>query len=62
MGDVLGLCGNSGRSFRPHVHYQVMTHPYTQHAQGRPIRHLPYLSNGRSTTGRLEKGQKVRMP
>ncbi len=28
QGDVLGLCGNSGRSPEPHLHFQVQTTPY----------------------------------
>lgn len=27
-GDTLGLCGNSGRSPEPHIHFQVQTTPY----------------------------------
>jgi murein DD-endopeptidase MepM/ murein hydrolase activator NlpD len=62
LGQTIGLCGNSGRSFRPHVHWQVMSHAYTQYARGLPIRHLPFLANGEPATGRLERGQRVRMP
>jgi Peptidase family M23 len=36
-GDVLGLCGNSGNSSEPHLHFQLMDHPRPFIAAGLPF-------------------------
>jgi murein DD-endopeptidase MepM/ murein hydrolase activator NlpD len=33
-GEVLGLCGNSGNSSQPHLHFQLMDGPHTESATG----------------------------
>lgn len=58
-GDVLGLCGNSGRSTMPHVHWQVMDNWLAHEAKGVPIRMAPYLNNGKPSQQRLERGASV---
>jgi murein DD-endopeptidase MepM/ murein hydrolase activator NlpD len=58
-GQALGQCGNSGNSSMPHLHYQMMDKPNQTQARGVAIRHLPYLKNGASTTGRMEANDVV---
>ena len=36
-GDVLALCGNSGNSSEPHLHFQLMDHPRHSVAVGLPF-------------------------
>lgn len=36
-GDTLGLCGNSGHSTEPHLHFQVQDHPDFFQAAGLPV-------------------------
>jgi murein DD-endopeptidase MepM/ murein hydrolase activator NlpD len=36
-GDLLGLCGNSGNSSEPHLHFQLMDHPRPFVAAGLPF-------------------------
>jgi hypothetical protein len=36
-GDVLALCGNSGNSSEPHLHFQLMDHPRQSIAAGLPF-------------------------
>ena len=36
-GDVLALCGNSGNSSEPHLHFQLMDHPRHSVAAGLPF-------------------------
>jgi len=61
-GQVLGRCGNSGRSTRPHLHFQVMNHRLAHRAQALPVRLVPYLRNGEGSTHRLEKGDLIEAP
>ncbi|QCR32566.1 M23 family metallopeptidase [Lysinibacillus sp. SGAir0095] len=42
QGQVLGLCGNSGNSSEPHIHFQVMNSPNLKKCKSRCIR----FSNG----------------
>lgn len=46
-GDVLGLVGNTGRSFAPHLHFHVMDASSPVVSQG-----LPYLIDSFTVTGR----------
>jgi hypothetical protein len=45
-GMPLGLCGNSGVSTEPHLHYQLMDHPNWTRAHGLPAVFVAYRSNG----------------
>jgi murein DD-endopeptidase MepM/ murein hydrolase activator NlpD len=59
MGQLLGLCGNSGRSWMPHLHWQIMNHADKRKAIGVPPRHVPYEKNGETSTELLQKGDIV---
>jgi hypothetical protein len=59
MGQTLGLCGNSGRTTMPHLHWQVMDAAEAHRARGLPIRHKPYRKAGELTSARLEPGDVV---
>ncbi|MBS3947853.1 MAG: M23 family metallopeptidase [Dethiobacter sp.] len=37
-GQVIGLCGNSGHSTEPHLHYHVQDHPNFYRAVGLPVK------------------------
>jgi len=45
-GQLLGLCGNSGHSSEPHIHYHLQNSPDIENGEGLPIRFYSYLSNG----------------
>jgi len=38
VGEVLGRCGNSGNSTKPHVHVQAVDGPVIEHAHAVPLR------------------------
>jgi hypothetical protein len=59
MGQLLGLCGNSGRSWMPHLHWQIMNAANKHRARGVPVRHGPYERNGATSTEMLQKGDVV---
>lgn len=60
MGQELGLCGNSGHSTMPHLHWQVMDNYQPHLARARAIRLLGYERNGAASGARLESGDVVR--
>ena len=45
-GEVIGRCGNSGNSSEPHLHFQLMDHPWPLIAAG-----LPFVFTGVSIEG-----------
>lgn len=36
QGDLLGLCGNTGNSSEPHIHYHLQNNPFMHRATGLP--------------------------
>lgn len=62
-GDLLALCGNSGRSPQPHVHFQLQTTPYIgSHTLDYPIgRYILHQKEGYELVnwGKPETGQKI---
>ena len=61
-GSQLGLCGNSGQSTHPHLHWQVMNNANASVAQGVPPRYLPYERNGEATEALPDRGDTVESP
>jgi murein DD-endopeptidase MepM/ murein hydrolase activator NlpD len=45
-GDVLGLCGNSGNTTEPHIHYHLQTTPKPFAGEGLPVRFEAALIDG----------------
>jgi murein DD-endopeptidase MepM/ murein hydrolase activator NlpD len=54
-GTLLGLCGNSGNSSEPHLHFHLQNSPSPFRGEGLPAFFREYLSNGRHT----EKGEPI---
>lgn len=46
QGDVIGLCGNSGNTTEPHVHYQLQDGPFIHKATGLPAQFARIIVNG----------------
>jgi murein DD-endopeptidase MepM/ murein hydrolase activator NlpD len=60
-GDVIGLCGNSGNTTEPHLHYHLQDGPRFGDADGLPPRFLDlYVDGVYADTAEIVKGQKVR--
>jgi murein DD-endopeptidase MepM/ murein hydrolase activator NlpD len=45
-GQFIGLCGNSGHSSQPHLHYHLQTIPIIFTGEGLPAQFLSCISNG----------------
>lgn len=58
-GAQLGLCGNSGQSSMPHLHWQVMDNVNANVARGVRPRYMPYERNGQTTVELPDKGDAV---
>lgn len=59
-GDVIGLCGNSGNTSEPHLHFQLQNGPDLRDAEGLPARFSNLLVGGEAqTTFEVIKGQTV---
>ncbi len=54
-GQFLGLCGNSGHSLMPHLHYNLQTAPVMFTGEGLPAKFLSYYSDGNL----VERGEPV---
>jgi murein DD-endopeptidase MepM/ murein hydrolase activator NlpD len=55
-GDPIGLCGNSGSSTEPHLHYHLQNTAAYAHGDGLPAHFRNYTSNGRF----VESGEPIR--
>ncbi|MCB1163061.1 M23 family metallopeptidase, partial [bacterium] len=55
-GDTLGLCGNSGHSSEPHLHYHLQNSPRFGDGDGLPAPFLAYSADGRP----VDRGEPVR--
>jgi murein DD-endopeptidase MepM/ murein hydrolase activator NlpD len=59
-GTPVGMCGNSGNSSAPHLHYHLQTRPRAGEGVGLPARFHRYRANGREVpTGEPVRGQTV---
>jgi murein DD-endopeptidase MepM/ murein hydrolase activator NlpD len=59
-GQVLGLCGNSGNSSEPHVHYHMQNTSLPFKGEGLPAQFLRYSANGETIErGEPKQGQTV---
>ncbi len=60
-GDLLGECGNSGRSSEPHLHYHLQTTPDFGQGEGLPAQFNSYEADGEAVErGEPVQGQLVR--
>ena len=60
-GQLLGLCGNSGNSSEPHLHYHLQTTAIPFAGKGLPVQFLDYVADGEPVArGEPVKGQVVR--
>lgn len=55
-GDTLGLCGNSGNTSEPHIHFHIQDKPGFGNGNGKPAFFENYLSNGIP----VDRGEPVR--
>ncbi|MES2460005.1 MAG: M23 family metallopeptidase [Armatimonadota bacterium] len=63
-GDVLGLCGNSGNSTEPHLHFHLQDRPkFTGDAVSLPVSFSAYSVNGKKAErGSPVRGQYLKQP
>jgi len=58
--DILGLCGNSGNTSEPHIHYHLQDGADMSNAEGLPAPFTRVVINGKPTAkAELLKGQTV---
>lgn len=59
-GDLLGLCGNSGNSSEPHLHYHLQTTTDFGRGEGLPAQFREYVADGKPVDrGEPTKGQAI---
>jgi hypothetical protein len=62
-GDVPGLCGNSGNTTEPHLHFHLQDGPNLGEALGLPVTFVDYVSNGQPVSeGTPVQGELLRPP
>ena len=60
-GDVIGECGNSGRSSEPHLHYHMQNTPDIMNGEGLPAQFQNYYANDEVVRrGEPVRGERVR--
>jgi hypothetical protein len=61
-GDVVGACGNSGRTTHPHLHYDLLTQPAeTRGTFSLPAQFLDYTADGKPVArGEPHRWQRIR--
>jgi hypothetical protein len=60
-GDIIGLCGNSGHSTEPHLHFHVQNTPDFYRSVGLPVTFVNFEveNGGFNERGYIERGQRV---
>lgn len=59
-GQPLGLCGNSGNTTEPHLHYHLQDSPDPTAGEGMPAQFVSYLADGEQVDrGELSRGERV---
>jgi murein DD-endopeptidase MepM/ murein hydrolase activator NlpD len=63
-GDTLGLCGNSGNSTEPHLHFHLQDRPKLfGDAIGLPVTFFDYIASGKKVMkGSPVQGQSLKLP
>jgi murein DD-endopeptidase MepM/ murein hydrolase activator NlpD len=63
-GDTLGLCGNSGNSTQPHLHFHLQDNPSLfGDAVGLPVTFFDYFASGKKVAaGSPVQGQSLKLP
>mgnify|MGYP001567597855 FL=1 len=46
QGDVLGLCGNTGNTFQPHIHFNLQDGPYMHKSKALPAQFAKIMVDG----------------
>ncbi len=60
-GQEIGLCGNTGNSSEPHLHYHLQTTPDFSQGEGLPAQFIHYLADDKKINrGEPTRGQRVR--
>jgi murein DD-endopeptidase MepM/ murein hydrolase activator NlpD len=60
VGQVLGMCGNSGNSSEPHLHYHLQNSPEFGKGDGLPAQFVDYSADGQPVDrGEPTRGQRI---